>query len=246
MTEKKKSASTNEPQVASLLDKLDEQFISSGIAELDSLLGGGFARGRITELWGAEGVGKTQLVTQLMAHCKDLKILYVDAEFSFNAQRAATVGVNSKNVDYIADARLERVCELLVASVGKYDLIILDSLAYLTPLTVDTNEIGETSIGLYARLIKHWIVKFRPRLGVSKTAFIAINQYRAPIGLYAKAESPGGKAWQHAIDVKLYLTTNSADKIMNGSERIGHWLHIESKKNKLAAPFQQTKLKILY
>lgn len=242
----KKAAVDTEPEIGSLDKKQDERFLASGIEELDSLCGG-FARGRITELWGAEGVGKTHLVTKLMANLsKDHKILYIDAEFAFNRQRAVEMGVNTKNVDYIADARLERVCELLVRSVDKYDVIILDSLAYLTPLTVDTNEIGETSIGLFARLIKHWVVKFRPRLGVSKTAFIAINQFRAPIGLYAKAEPPGGKSWHHAVDVRLYLTSNSADKIIKDGQRIGHWLHLEVKKSKVSAPHLSTKLKVLY
>jgi recombination protein RecA len=172
--------------------------------------------------------------------------LLVDAEFSFNKQRAVDMGVNTKNVDYIADANLERVSELLIASVGKYDLIILDSLAYLTPLTVDVNQVGETSIGLFARLVKHWIVKFRPRLGISKTAFIAINQYRAPVGMYAKLESPGGKAWQHAVDLKLYLTTGSADKIVKNSAQIGHWLKVRVVKSKVSKPFFETKIKILY
>lgn len=239
-------AKSEDPQVKSLDNKQDEQFIKTGIEELDTFIGG-IPRGRITELWGSEGVGKTHLITKIMANLsQDHKILLVDAEFSFNAQRAAAMGVNTKNVDYIADARLERVCELLVTSVGKYDLIILDSLAYLTPLSIDTNEIGETNIGLFARLIKHWIVKFRPRLGISKTAFIAINQYRAPIGMYAKAESPGGKSWQHAVDLKLYLTSNSADKIVKNGVRTGHWLHLEIKKSKLNAPYRTTKIQVLY
>lgn len=243
---KKSVDGTSEPTIDKLSNKQDEQFIDSGMPELNELMGGGIARGRITELWGADGSGKTHLATMIMANNPKLKILFIDAEFSFNAQRAAALGVNNDNVDYMADARLERVCELLVKAVGKYDLIILDSLAYLTPQTVDSNEIGETSIGLYARLLKHWIVKFRPRLGVSKTAFIAANQYRAPIGMYVKPESPGGKAWQHAIDVKLYLTTNQGDKIMQGTERIGHWLHLESKKNKLSPPYRSVKIKIMY
>lgn len=235
-----------EPTIRRLSDKADEQFITSGIRQLDELIGG-LPRGRIIELWGTEGTGKTHLATQIMANVsKDMKVLYCDTEFALNRQRTADLGVNTKNVDYIADARLERITELIINSVGKYDLIILDSLAYLTPQTVDTQEVGENSIGLFARLIKHWIVKFRPRLGVSKTAFIAINQFRAPFGLYTKPEPPGGKSWAHAVDVRLYLHTNSADKIDKDGIRIGHWLHLEVKKSKVSIPFKETKVKIIY
>lgn len=235
-----------EPEIASLDKKQDESFIKTGIEELDELTGG-LPRGRITELWGQEAVGKTSLVTKLMVNLSnDYTILFVDTEFALNKERVADLGVNLKNVDYIADSRLERVAELLINAVGKYDLIILDSLAYLTPMTVENQEVGENAIGLFARLIKHWIVKFRPRLGISKTAFVAINQYRSPIGMYAKAEPPGGKSWHHAVDVRLLLTSNSADKIEKAGQRTGHYMHIEVRKSKVGKPFKSTKLKILY
>lgn len=232
---------TDEPSIVKLSAKRDENFIVSGVPELDKLIGG-IPCGRILELWGQEGVGKTHLVTQLMVNLsKDHKILFVDTEFALNKQYVADKGVNMDNVDYIADSRLERVCELLVNSIGKYDLIILDSLAYLTPLTVDTNEIGQTSIGLFARLIKHWVVKFRPRLGISNTAFIAVNQYRAAIGLYVKPEPPGGKSWLHAVDVRLYLTTNKADRFDGG-----HTMHVTVVKSKVSAPHKATKIRVNY
>lgn len=235
------------PEISRLATKADEKLIPTGIPELDELLGGGIYRGRITEFWGSEGVGKTHIVTRLMANLsKGQTVLFIDSEFALNKNRVVELGANPDNIEYIAESHLEAVCELLVREVGNYDVIILDSLPYLTPLTVDTNEIGETSIGLFARLIKHWIVKFRPRLGRSKTAFVAINQYRAPLGLYAKAEPPGGKTWHHAVDVRLYLTSNSGDKIMNGAERVGHYVHVEVKKSKVGKPFQTTKIAIRY
>lgn len=236
----------DEPVITKLSGKLDESFIPSGIPELDELIGG-IPRARILELWGSEGIGKTGLVTQLMVNLsKDYKILFVDSEFALNKAYVASKGVNMENVDYIADSQLERVCEMIIDSIGKYDLIILDSLAYLTPLTIDTNQVGENTIGIFARLIKHWVVKFRPRLGVSQTAFIAVNQYRAPIGNYIKPEAPGGKAWAHAVDVRLFLTSNSADKVEKKGERIGQWLHVRTVKSKVSIPHKTTKIKILY
>ena len=232
---------SEEPSIGKLSAKQDEEFIKTGITELDKLIGG-IPRGRITELWGAEGIGKTNLTTQIMANLsKDHKILFVDTEFALNKDYVASKGVDMDKVDYIEDSQLERVCELLVKAVGNYDLIILDSLAYLTPLTIDTNQIGENTIGIFARLLKHWIVKFRPRLGTSRTALIAVNQYRAAIGLYVKPEPPGGKAWGHAVDVRLYLTSNKADKFDGG-----HYLNLEVKKSKVSLPYKTTKIKIIY
>lgn len=236
----------DEPMVQNLSEKHSEAFLASGIAEIDELVGG-LPIGRITELWGSEGVGKTHLVAKMMAHVsQDKKVLLVDTEFAFNRARAEKFDVNMKNVDYLADARLERVCELLISSIGKYDLIILDSLAYLTPLTVENAEIGETAIGLFARLLKHWVTKFRPKLGRSKTTIVVVNQYRAAIGMFAKIEPPGGKAWAHAVDVRLYLTTNTSDRIISGGEQVGHWLNVEVKKSKVSQPFAKTKVRIDY
>lgn len=237
----------NEIKITKLSSKADESFISSGIAELDNLIGGGFPIGRITELWGKEGVGKTYLVTQLMAHIsKNKKILFCDTEFALNKARVVEMGADPKNIDYYANSNLEEVCSLMTESVGKYDVIILDSLAFLTPQTVADQDMGERSIGLFALLLKQWVLKFRPRLGTSKTAFIAINQYRPAIGLYVTEESPGGKAWHHATDVRIRLTTNSTDKIKEGKVQIGHWVHLIVKKSKVSTPHMETKIKLLY
>ncbi len=235
-----------EPEVGKLSSKDDESFIATGIKELDGLVGG-LARGRITELWGAEGVGKTYTVSKIMAHIsKDHTILFVDTEYALNKQRTADLGAVLENIDFLQDSRLERVAELLIASVGQYDVIVLDSLAYLTPKSVDSQEVGENAIGLFARQIKHWVVKFRPRLGASKTAFVVVNQYRKPFGMYAKAEPPGGTSWNHAVDVRIHMTANSADKIMDGTKRIGHYVNLEVKKSKVSVPFLKSKFKVEY
>jgi recombination protein RecA len=242
---KKKSESTD-PQISALSDKKGESFLESGIPEIDELIGG-IPRRRIVELWGSENAGKTYTATKMMSTVSKIgKVLYIDSEFALNKERADKLGANLKNIDFIADARLEQVSELIINSVGKYDLIILDSLASLTPLTVATSEVGENAIGLFSRLIKHWVVKFRPLLGTSETAFVAINQYRKPFGLYAKPESPGGTSWHHSVDVRLYLTSNSSDKIVKEGKKIGQWVNIEVKKSRVSQPHATTKFKIQY
>ena len=241
----KKKTESKDPQISKLSEKEDEAFISFGISELDALTGG-IPRGRITELWGQEMVGKTFTLGKIMAGNTDKKILIIDAEFALNKERIVGFGADVGKIDFVQDARLERVSELVLGAVGKYDLILIDSLAFLTPTTVENAEVGENAIGLFARLIKHWMVKLRPRLGVSDTAVVIVNQYRTPFGLYAKAEPVGGKAYLHAVDVRLYLSSNSADKIIKEGVTVGHWVNIEVKKSKVSQPYVKTKYKLEY
>lgn len=236
----------DEPIINSLEKKPDTDFISTGIPELDVIMQG-FARGCITEIWGSEGVGKSYLAAKMMAAMsKGQKVLYIDAEFALNKERVKELGADPKNIAYVADARLEKVCELVIKECGNWDVIIIDSLAFLTPLTVDTNEIGENNIGLFSRLIKHWVTKLRPRLAQSKTALVVINQYRKPVGMFAKEEPPGGTSWAHACDVRVKLTSNSADKITKQNIVIGKKINANILKNKLGKPFQQTTYKLLF
>lgn len=235
------------PKIQSLASKTDETFIPTGILSLDDAIGGGVYRGRITELFGLEGVGKSFVATTLMANLtKNNKVLFVDAEFALNKERVIELGGEPKNIDYVADSQLERVCELIIEKTGQYDVIILDSLAYLTPLSVSSQEVGENAIGLFAREIKHWIVKFRPVLAQSKTAFVAINQYRRTLGLYAKAEPPGGRAWAHAVDVRVLLETSSKDKIIEKGTKVGHRVTLDVRKSKVSKPFKGGTFDIRY
>lgn len=239
---------TEEPTIGKLSDKAEQEFIKSGTA-LDDILGGGFARGRITELWGKEGTGKTHIATLLMANMSQgQKVLFVDTEYSLNKDHVLALGADPANIQYLADSRLERVCEALIEAVrsNKYDVIILDSLAMLTPLTVENAEVGERSIGLFALLLKHWVVKFRPLLSVSKTAFIALNQFRPAIGMYVTPEPPGGRAWAHSVDARVLMTTNSSAKISDKGVVTGHKVTCVTKKNKLAPPHQTCEVKITY
>lgn len=243
-----KNTKPDELTISKLSDKKDESFIPSGIKEIDELIGGGFARGRITELSGNEGVGKTHIASVLMANLsKNQKVLFFDAEFSLNGARTASLGANNANIAYIADSRLEKVCEALIKAVGKYDVLILDSLASLIPMTIENQEIGESSnIGLYARLIKQFVMKFRPQLGRSKTAFVAINQMRKPIGMYARVDLPGGLAWAHSCDVRLRLSTGKVDKVIKSGKQTAHYVNVEVTKSKVSQPYQTTKFLLTY
>lgn len=227
--------------------KKDESYIPTGIQELDDLLGGGLPRGRIVEMWGVEGSGKTHVAVMIAAHLsKDQKILYVDSEFALNRAHVEALGADPSKIAYIADSRLENVCESIVKAVGTYDVIVLDSLAQLTPLAVANAEVGERSIGLFALLIKHWILKLRPLLANSDTAFLVLNQFRPPIGMYVTEQPPGGTVFRHSCDIRIKLSKKKSGRIIEGKKQIGHEVELEVKKNRMGPTGLTTKFNIYY
>lgn len=235
---KKKAEKEEEVVVLSELRKVE--YLSSGVEEVDKMLGGGFARGRITEAWGNPGVGKSYLLSRTMAALTDKqKALYIDSEFSLYGPRLEQVGVDMKKVDIVQDGRLEKVTEHVIEQVGKYDLIIIDSLAKFIPMNVSSQEVGENSIGLFARQVKHFEAKLKPKLARSKTALVVINQARAGMGMYQPSKPQGGFAWEHAIDLRLKLS--KGDKYTGG-----HWVEVEVQKSRLTPPLIHTKFKIDY
>lgn len=244
---------TKKPE-APVVDKLkslpDISYISTGVAELDDMIGG-FARGRLTELWGSPGAGKSYLLAKTMAALsKDSKAFYIDAEFALNRNRLEELGVNLDKVDYLADGRLEQVTEKILEVVGQYDLIILDSIAKLIPNTVEGQNVGENALGLYARLIKHFEAKLKPKLARSKTAFVVINQARAGFGPMSPAKPQGGFAWEHSVDLRLKIykgANNKIEKTEKGiKKRSGHWATIQVEKSRLTSPYLTTKFIVHY
>lgn len=231
--------------------KLTEtEYMATGVEEIDELLGGGWARGRLTELWGNPGVGKSHLLARTMAHNKDLKIMYVDAEFALNKARLEELGVDVAKIDFVQDGRLEKVTEHVIGSVGKYDLIIIDSLAKFIPMNVDTSDVGENSIGLFARQVKHFEAKLKPRLAKSKTAMVVINQARAGMGMMQPSKPQGGFAWEHSIDTRVKLSKGQANAITKTvagvKKQIGHIVTAKVEKSRLTQPFKQTTFEVIY
>jgi RecA/RadA recombinase len=242
----KKKAETKPP--TKLSDLKEETYLSTGIAELDEMITG-FARGRITEIWGNPGIGKSYLLAKTLASL-DGTALYVDAEYSLVKQRLADLGVKLDKVDYIQDGRLEQVTERILEAVGAFDLIILDSLAKLIPMTVETSEVGTNAIGLFARQVKHFEAKLKPILATSKTAFVVINQARAGMGAMAPAKPQGGFAWEHAIDIRIKLSKPLGSKqehVIKGQKVFtGHLVEATVEKSRLTPPYIKTKFLINY
>lgn len=240
----------DELRVGKLTDLPKEEFVSTGISEVDTLLGGGFPKGRITQIWGNPGVGKSYLLAKTMAELAG-RTLYIDAEFALNSARLQNLGVDFDKVDHIASSELEKIAEYTVENAHRYELIIIDTLAKLTPMTVMTNEVGTSAIGLAARQIAHFEAKLRPKLYEHRVVLVGINQVRANFGFGPVTTQPfGGWSWGHTVDLSLKLSKGAQNKIVKqekGVKReIGHWVTVKVEKSRLTAPHQETKFPLMY
>lgn len=235
-------------QLQKLRDVPAEEFISTGIPEVDELLGGGFPRRRITQVWGIPGSGKSYLLAKCLANL-DGKALYVDAEFALNRDRLAKMGVNIDAFDYMPSAQLEEVATFILDNINDYDLIIIDTLAKLTPMTVSDNDMSTPPIAISARMIGQFEAKLRPKLFMSRAAVVGINQARANMG-YGQAESKpaGGWSWAHTIDVSLKLARTSYIYKQVQGEKVGagQITSVKVDKSRVSAPATEVKFKILY
>ena len=243
-------AKKDELRVGTLADIPAEGYVSSGVPEVDGVLGGGFPRGRITQIWGNPGVGKSYLLAKTMARL-DGHILYIDCEYALNKARLKSLGVDLSKVDYVADSRLEKVAEQVLASVQNYDLVIIDTLAKLTPMTVQQNEVGTSAIGLAARQIAHFEAKLRPKIYEHRTAVIGINQVRANFGMGpVTTQAFGGWAWGHTVDLSLKLVKGANNKVYKQvagvKSETGHWATVKVEKSKVSTPFAETKFMVEY
>lgn len=227
-----------------------EEFVPTGIEQVDEMLGGGFPKRRITQIWGNPGVGKSYLLAKTLANL-DGRALYVDAEFALNKQRLADIGVDLKKFDYLANSQLEYVAEYILENVNKYDLIIIDTLAKLTPMTIQENEVGTVAIGLAARQISHFEAKLRPKIYKSGTAVVGINQVRANFGFGpVTTQAFGGWSWGHAIDLSLKFSKGAQNKIVKQAggvkSEVGHKVTVRVEKSKVSTPFQETMFEVRY
>lgn len=242
----KKTKETTKLQT--LNDIPEESFISTGIDEIDEVLGGGFPRRRITQIWGVPGVGKSYLLGKTMAKL-DGKCLYIDSEFALNKSRMEQIGVNMAEVNYYPCSQLEEVANFVVDNINDYDLVIIDTLAKLTPMAIDQNDVGTQTIALAARQIAHFEAKLRPKLYKSKAAVVGINQARANMGMgQAESKPAGGFAWNHTVDLSLKLarTGNITKQVKGETIPLGHWTKLKVDKSRVSVPYVETKFKVDY
>ena len=229
----------------------DVEAVSTGSLGLDIALGvGGVPRGRVVEIFGPEASGKTTLTLQVVAEVQrgGGTAAFVDAEHALDPAYAEKLGVNVSELlvsqPDTGEQALE-ITDMLVRS-GAVDLVVIDSVAALTPKAEIEGEMGEMQVGLHARLMSQALRKLTGNIKRSNTIVIFINQIRMKIGvMFGNPETTtGGNALKFYSSVRLDIRRIGA--IKNGEEVVGNMTRVKVVKNKLAPPFKQIVTEILY
>lgn len=232
-------------------ETLDIPVVNTGCIQLDMALGiGGLPRGRIVEVYGPESSGKTTLALHSVAETQKIGGIaaFIDAEHAFDAQYARRLGVDIDNLLVSQPDTGEQaldIVETLVRS-GAVDIIVVDSVAALVPQAEINGEMGDSHMGLQARLMSQALRKLTGIVSRSQCCLIFINQLRMKIGvMFGNPETTtGGNALKFYASVRLDIRKIASLK--EGEEAIGSRTRVKVVKNKLAAPFKQCEFDILY
>ncbi len=231
--------------------KVNIDVIPTGSIGLDMALGvGGVPRGRIIEIYGPESSGKTTLALHIVAEAQRKKGIcaYIDAEHAMDPDYAKKLGVNIKELLISQPDNGEQALEITESLVrsGKIDVVVIDSVAALTPRDEIEGDMGQAHMGKQARLMSQALRKLTAIVANSKTVIIFINQIRMQIGImFGNPETTtGGRALKFYTTIRLDIRRIA--QIKKGDEIVGNRTRVKVVKNKVAAPFKQTEFDIIY
>jgi len=234
----------------STLDKRPpREYISTGLLSLDKIMGGGFPRGQIIEIFGPESGGKSTLALETVREAQKLGMMcaYFDTEGSLNSDLATLLGVDTSQLlapelwigEHVIDATIELIKSETVG------LIVVDSIAGLVTAAESESEAIDQHMGLHPKMIAKFMKYISLAAAYTKTTVLCLNQVRAKFGGYGNPEiTPGGFALKHHANLRIRI--GRGKPIMKGKVRVGQEVRASIHKNKIAAPWQETTYHLYY